>query len=60
MQKPFSMYALIDIVENKEAYQGLKQLLTRIKEIEQNGEPITTDQIRDLSEDVRKIQKYRY
>jgi hypothetical protein len=56
MQKPFSMYALIDIVENKEAYQRLKQLLTRIKEIEQNVGPITTDQIRDLSEDLRKIQ----
>ena len=60
LQKPFSMSALVDIVENKEAYQGLKQLMVRVKDMEQNGEPITTDQIRDLVEDLRKIQKYRY
>jgi hypothetical protein len=54
------MPALIDTVENKETYEGLNQLMSRIKYIEQNGEPTTTDQIRDLFEDLRKIQKYRY
>ncbi len=59
MQKPFPIAALVDIVENKEAYQGLKQLMSRIKDIELNEEP-TTDQIKDLFEELRKIQKYRY
>jgi hypothetical protein len=59
MQKPFSISVLAEIVENKEAYQGLKQLMTRVRDIEQNREP-TADQVRDVFEDRRKIQKYRY
>jgi CheY-like chemotaxis protein len=61
MQKPFSMSALVDIVENKEAYQGLKQLMTHIKDIKDiKGFEPTTDQITELFEGLRKIQKYRY
>src|ERR671917_1274858 len=33
MQKPFSMSALVDTVENKEAYEGLKSLMTTAKDI---------------------------
>jgi CheY-like chemotaxis protein len=58
MQKPFSISALVDIVENKEAYEGLKQLMAHIKDIK-SFEP-TTDQITELFEGLRKIQKYRY
>lgn len=58
MQKPFSMSALVDTVEDTEAYQGLNQLMNCMKQIE-NEEP-TGDQIRDLFEGLRKIQKHRY
>jgi CheY-like chemotaxis protein len=58
MQKPFSMSALVDTVEDKEAYQGLNQLINCIREIE-NFEA-TSDQIRDLFEGLRKVQRYRY
>jgi CheY-like chemotaxis protein len=57
MQKPFSISALIDTVEDKEAYQGLKQLMSCMKEI--NNEP-TSNQIRDLFDSLKKIQEHRY
>jgi CheY-like chemotaxis protein len=59
MQKPFSKSALVDTVEDIEAYRGLNQLMNCIKEIEENSEP-TSDQIRDLFEGLRKIQKHKY
>jgi CheY-like chemotaxis protein len=59
MQKPFSMSALTDTVEDREAYKGLNQLMSCIKAMKENSEP-TSEQIRDLFEGLRKIQKHRY
>jgi hypothetical protein len=37
MQKPFSMQALVNIVEDEAPYQGLNQLMSCLKEIEENS-----------------------
>src|SRR5919106_2256770 len=48
MQKPFSMSALVDTVENKEAYEGLKSLMTTARDIvkDSDNNP-SSDQIRE-------------
>ncbi len=59
MQKPFSMSALIDTVENTEAYEGLKALMTTAKDIIRDlGNP-SSDQIRELFEGLRRVQKFK-
>lgn len=60
MQKPFSISALIDTVENREAYEGLKSLMTTAKDIikDSDNDP-SSDQIRVLFEGLRKVQKFR-
>jgi hypothetical protein len=61
MQKPFSMSALVDTVENKEAYEGLKSLMTTARDIvkdSDNNNP-SSDQIRELFEGLRKVQKFK-
>jgi CheY-like chemotaxis protein len=61
MQKPFSMSALVDTVENKEAYEGLKSLMTTARDIvkdSENNNP-SSDQIRELFEGLRKVQKFK-
>jgi CheY-like chemotaxis protein len=58
IQKPFSLSALVDTLEDKDAYQGLSQLVNCIKDIDGFGP--TSDQVRDLFEGLRKIQKHRY
>ena len=61
MQKPFSMSALVDTVENREAYEGLKSLMTTARDIikdSDNNNP-SSDQIRELFEGLRKVQKFR-
>jgi len=59
MQKPFSMSELVDTVENKEAYEGLKTLMITAKDIIKNPEKASSDQIRDLFEGLRKVQKFK-
>jgi DNA-binding NtrC family response regulator len=44
IQKPFPMSALIDTVEDKDAYQGLSQLMNCIKETDNFDQ--TSDKIR--------------
>jgi CheY-like chemotaxis protein len=59
MQKPFSMSALVDTVENKEAYEGLKTLMATAKDIIKDIESPSSDQIRVLFEGLRKVQKFK-
>jgi CheY-like chemotaxis protein len=75
LQKPFSMEAFVDAIEDREAYEGLKTLMVNIRGIEdlqqrqkekyneqQEGEEAyspSQEQIRALFEGLRKIQKYR-
>ncbi len=60
MQKPFPMSELIDVVENREAYEGLKTLMTTAKDIFKDPDsPPSNDQIRDLFEGLRKAQKFK-
>jgi SpoVK/Ycf46/Vps4 family AAA+-type ATPase len=59
MQKPFLMSALVDTVENKEAYEGLKTLMISAKDIIKDFDNPSSDQIRELFEALRKVQKFR-
>jgi CheY-like chemotaxis protein len=63
MQKPFSISALVDTVENREAYEGLKSLMTIARDImkdsDYNNNNPSSDQIRELFEGLRKVQKFR-
>ena len=61
LQKPFSMAELVDTVENKEAYEGLKMLMTTARDIIKefgNNNP-SSDQVRELFEGLRRVQKFR-
>src|ERR671914_2157857 len=60
MQKPFSMSALVDTVENREAYEGLKSLMTTARDIvkDSDNNP-SSDQIRHLFKGLRKVQKFK-
>jgi CheY-like chemotaxis protein len=59
LQKPFSMSALIDMVENREAYEGLKMLMTISKDILNDSENASNEQIRELFEGLRRVQKFK-
>jgi CheY-like chemotaxis protein len=60
MQKPFSMSSLIDTVENREAYEGLKILMNTAKDVikDFDNSP-SSEQIRELLEGLRKVQKFK-
>jgi hypothetical protein len=58
MQKPFEADALVDTIEDKEVYQGLKKLMINVRQMDKESEP-TEEQIKDLFEGLRKIQKGR-
>jgi hypothetical protein len=59
MQKPFEQEALVDTIEDREISGGLEKLVTNLRRIkEQNSEP-TLDQMMNLLEGLRKIQKGR-
>jgi hypothetical protein len=57
MQKPFEADALVDTIEDKEAYEGLKTLIANIKEFDLDNP--TKEQISSIFEGIRKIQKGR-
>ncbi len=60
LQKPFSLSALADTVENKEAYEGLKILMNTARDIiEDFDNNPSSDQIKELFEGLRKVQKFR-
>ena len=58
VQKPFSMSTMADTVEDREAYDGLKKLMANVREIRDFDNP-SSEQIRELFEGLRKIQKFR-
>jgi CheY-like chemotaxis protein len=57
IQKPFEADALVDTIEDKEAYEGLKTLIVNIKQFDLDNP--TKEQISSLFEGLRKIQKGR-
>ena len=70
LQKPFTLEAFVNTIEDKEAYEGLRTLMVNIRHIEaskqqQNEESkmktysLSEEQIRSLFEGLRKIQNYR-
>jgi CheY-like chemotaxis protein len=60
MQKPFLPQALVDVVEDKEAYPELKRLFANVKKMsETDFENPTPDQIREIFEGLKRIQKGR-
>jgi CheY-like chemotaxis protein len=60
LQKPFSISALADTVENKEAYEGLKILMKTTRDIiEDFDNNPSSDQIKELFEGLRKVQKFK-
>ena len=59
MQKPFPMYVLVDTVENIEAYEGLKTLMSTARDVIKDLENPSSDQIKELFEALRKVQKFK-
>jgi CheY-like chemotaxis protein len=60
MQKPFSMSSLIDTVENREAYEGLKALMNTARDIIKDFDNSPSSaQVRELFEGLRKVQKFK-
>jgi CheY-like chemotaxis protein len=60
MQKPFLPEALVDVVEDTEAYPELKKLFANLRNMtESDFENPSPDQIRDILEGLKKIQKGR-
>jgi CheY-like chemotaxis protein len=57
IQKPFSLNDLVDIIEDKEVYEDLKTLSVDV-DLVKAANP-THEQILDLLERLKKIQKYR-
>lgn len=60
LQKPFLPQALVDVIEDTEAYPELKKLFVNIRKIsEMDFENPTPDQIKNIFEGLKKIQKGR-
>ena len=60
MQKPFLPEALVDVLEDSQAYPELKKLFGNVKKMSEiYFENPTPDQIRDIFEGLKKIQKGR-
>jgi CheY-like chemotaxis protein len=60
MQKPFLPEALVDVLEDSQAYPELKKLFGNVKKMSEiDFENPTPDQIRDIFEGLKKIQKGR-
>jgi CheY-like chemotaxis protein len=60
MQKPFLPEALVDVVEDIEAYPELKKLFVNVRNMtESDFEDPSPDLIKDILEGLKKIQKGR-
>jgi CheY-like chemotaxis protein len=60
MQKPFLPETLVDVLEDTEAYPELKKLFVNVRKMsESDFENPSPDQIRDILEGLKKIQKGR-
>jgi CheY-like chemotaxis protein len=60
MQKPFLPKALVDVLEDTEAYPELKKLFVNVRKMSEiDFENPTSEQIRNIFEGLKKIQKGR-
>jgi CheY-like chemotaxis protein len=60
MQKPFLPEALVDVIEDTDAYPELKKLFVNVRRMSEiDFENPTRDQIREIFEGLKKIQKGR-
>ncbi len=60
LQKPFDPDILIDTIEDREAYGGLKKLMIDVKQMSRvKSDDFTQEQIGSLFDSLRKIQKGR-
>ena len=59
IQKPFELSALIDTIEDKEIFAGLEKLNVKLHFTSKNVYNLTHEQIRDLYEGLRMVQKGR-
>jgi DNA-binding NtrC family response regulator len=59
MQKPFKADVLVDTIEDKEAFEGLKKIMIDVKNIIRDRDYVepTREQIKDLFESLRRVQK---
>ena len=57
MQKPFGADVLVTTIEDKEVYEGLKQIMMSMKQIKDTNP--SPKQLRSVLESLRKIQKGR-
>ena len=57
MQKPFGADVLLNTIEDKEVYEGLKQIMLSMKQIKDTNP--SPKQLRSVLESLRKIQKGR-
>jgi CheY-like chemotaxis protein len=58
LQKPFEISVLVDTIEDKEASKGLMKVVSNLRGIKDYDNP-TTEQIRNIFEGLRKLQKGR-
>jgi CheY-like chemotaxis protein len=60
LQKPFDPDTLIDTIEDREAYEGLKKIMIDVKQMSRvTSNNFTQEQIGSLFDSLRKIQKGR-
>lgn len=59
MQKPFEPDVLVDTIEDREISGGLEKLMINLRMIKEQNSEATLDQIRNLLQGLRKIQKGR-
>ena len=59
MQKPISLSALVDTVEDKEIHENMKALMATARDIIKDPDNPSSDQIRKLFEALKKAQKFR-
>lgn len=58
LQKPFDPSILLDTIEDREPYEGIKNLMINLKQIKDVDNPSDED-FKDLFDNLRKIQKGR-
>jgi CheY-like chemotaxis protein len=58
LQKPFDPSVLMDTIEDREPYEGIKNLMINIKQVKDLDNPSEED-FKDLFDNLRKIQKGR-
>jgi CheY-like chemotaxis protein len=58
LQKPFDISVLVNTIEDVEARKGLMKIMKEVRQIKEDENP-TTEQLRDIFEGLRKLQKGR-